>query len=126
MTKYKWSFLGLIVSIILFLLFLINPLTNFINKATIPAEPIPIEYKSTNPLMKYIDKELEHVNSFIEFVEKDEAREMAYEEWYKNVPKKFNWSALSIFGKSFYKWNLFWIPIIIFSVLMANYKKERK
>jgi len=132
MTKYKWSFLGLIVSIILFLLFLINPLTNFINSIKIiPAEELPetiaIELASTNPFLGFIygiDKEklikigIEDKKKFEEMANKD------YEEWYRNVPKKLDWSGLDVFGKSFYNWNLFWVPIIIFSVLMANYKKE--
>jgi hypothetical protein len=121
MTKYKWSFLGLIVSIILFLVFLISPLIDFIDNAIIPAEPRPNELIPSyeNTLIKYI--EIEHENPFIEYAETNKE---IYQEWIENVPKKFNRYALSDFGKSFYHWNLFWIPIIIFSVLMVNYKKE--
>ncbi|MHB8276031.1 MAG: hypothetical protein ACYDIA_00040 [Candidatus Humimicrobiaceae bacterium] len=134
MTKYKWSFLGLIVSIILFLLFLINPLINFKgSRRIIPVEPIPetiaIELASTNlfyatiyniPKEKLINIDVEDREKFEEMANKD------YEEWYKNVPKKYNWSSLNVFWKSFYHWNLFWIPIIIFSFMTFNYKKVNK
>ena len=109
MTKYKWSLLGLIISVIIFIVFLISPLINFINSSTIPAEPVPIEFGSKNPFTIYA-----------------EGKGEAYQEWYKNVPKKFNRSALNKFGKSFYHWNLFWIPMIIFYFMAFNYKKINK
>lgn len=107
MTKYKWSLLGLILSIILFIVFLISPLINFIDDALVPTKHYrpPIE---------------------IFITEDEELAEKCYKAWYKNVPKKFNWSALSEFGKSFYHWNLFWIPIIVFSFMTFNYKKINK
>ena len=121
MTKYKWSFLGLILSIILFLIFLISPLVNLSNKnVIIPAEPAPEKIILAYILYNY-PEENRDANQIVEAYE----AKRAYQEWYENVPKKFNWSALSVFGKSFYHWNLFWIPIIIFSVLTANYKKEQ-
>ena len=49
-----------------------------------------------------------------------------YSYWYENAPKIFNWRALREFGKSFYHWNLFWIPIIVFSFMAFNYKKSNK
>jgi len=119
MTKYRWSFLGLIVSIILFLVFLISPLIKFVNVSKfIPTEPGPLP-----PIELFINPLDKYIISAEEIVEAYEAKRDYYE-WYDNVPKKFNWSALSEFGKSFYHWNLFWIPIIILSVLTVNYKKE--
>jgi len=103
MTKYKWSFLGLIVSIILFLVFLIGPLINFINDPLVPAEPNPFESEA-NIFGVYEDEEVQKY----------------YDEWRENVPKKISRYALGEFRKSFYHWILFLIPIIIFSVLMAN------
>jgi hypothetical protein len=78
-----------------------------------------MEYRSTysSPLDKYIDKE---------YAEKEEAREKAYKEWYRYVSKKFIWSSLNVIWKSFYHWNLFWIPIIVFSFMAYNYKKLKK
>ena len=110
MTKYKWSLLGLILSIILFIVFLISPLINFINEALIPAEPNPFVNEGTPIIEVFIDKE----------VQKD------YLEWRKNAPKKISRYALSEFGKSFYHWNLFWIPIIVFYFMTFNYKKTNK
>ena len=109
MTKYKWSLLGLIISVILFVIFLISPLINFINGAIIPAEPIPKYFGSSNTIVIYL-----------------EGKGEAYEEWHKNVPKKLNQHALREFIKSFYHWNLFWIPIIVFYFMTFNYKKSNK
>jgi hypothetical protein len=134
MNKYKWSLLGLIVSIILFLVFLINPLINFKGSIKfIPTEPLPetikIELASSNspdalfywvtiPKEKLIKVDPEDEEKFTEMANKD------YKEWYKNVPKKFNWSSLNVIWKSFYHWNLFWISIIVFSFMAFNYKKK--
>jgi len=127
MTKYKWSLLGLIISTILFIVFLISPLIDFVNVAIIPAEAIPIELISSSSgyvLLQYLETD-RYTNPFIEIsgAEKEQVKRN-YKEWYENVPKTFNWHALNEFKKSFYHWNLFWISIIIFSVLTANYKKE--
>jgi len=122
MSKYKWLMLGLIVSIILFLLLLINPLTNFINKASIyykyvASTDVLIDFPNTIivPLDKYIQGSIEKSRQEI-LIEVQEERLKLKKE--KNI-------ALRVFAESFYHWNLFWIPIIIFSVLMANYKKEQ-
>jgi hypothetical protein len=122
MTKYKWSLLGLIVSTILFLLLLISPLTIFINSVIIPAEKMPVEILKLSNQQISLKDLAEGKNPFI----KSDEAEKAYKEWYKNVPKKFNKSALGKFGQSFYHWNLFWIPIIIFSFMAFNYKKISK
>jgi len=112
MTKYKWSLLGLVVSVILFLIFIISPVNDFINGAIIPAEPPPEEIEF----------------DFGEFAKMEETEKIvykeAYDEWYNNAPKKFSRSALNKFGKSFYHWNLFWIPIIAFSFMAFNYRKQ--
>ena len=117
MTKYKWSILGLVLSMVLFLVFLISPFIKFVNEIVmiIPAEELPEEIAielGHNPLEKHLNK----------YLNKD------YLEWEENVPKKqvFNWVALGEFGKSFYRWNLFWIPIIVFSFMAFNYKKNKK
>ena len=113
MTKYKWSILGSVLSMVLFLVFLISPFIKFVNEIVmiIPAEELPEEIAielGHDPLEKYLNKD--------------------YLEWKENVPKKqvFNWVALGEFGKSFYRWNLFWIPIIVFSFMAFNYKKNKK
>ena len=49
--------------------------------------------------------------------------EKEYQEWYDNVPKKFRWASLNIIWRSLYRFNFFWIPVIIFSFLAINYKK---
>lgn len=122
MTKYKWSLLGLIVSTILFIIFLIGPLVDFINEAIIPAEPIPdaIISEYIKPLEKYTDG-----SNYEEIIKKKEKADKNYKEWYKNVPKKFNLPALIILGKSFITSDIFWIPVIVFSFLTFNYKKAR-
>ena len=133
MTKYKWSVLGLIISAILFLVFLINPLIEFSNLSNktkfIPAEPIPEEiqaelYKNAMNVVNRLEEANIDVNYFKE-LEVEKLLSEDYQEWYKNVPKKFVWSTLSGIGKSFYHWNLFWIPIIVFSFMAVNYKKTK-
>ena len=81
MTKYKWSLLGLILSVILFISFLISPLIELLD---VLLKPFTV-YFGGQP-----------AEAFIEF------------------------------GKSFYHWNLFWIPIIVFSFMAYNYKKIKK
>ncbi len=127
MTKYKWSLLGLIVSSIVFIVFLINPLINFVNAPRYPTEPVP------ETLQVEMDKYF-HESSILlvtklglseEDEEKAEQVREDYYEWRRNVPKKINLkSALREFGKSFYHWNLFWILIIVFSFMAYNYKKK--
>ena len=112
MNKYKWSLLGLIISVILFLVFMISPFDKFIDNAIIPAEPIP---EGISPLPVIEDKPFRLI-----LLEPNKE----YAEWYKNVPKEFNQEAFKDFGKSFYHWNLFLIPIIFFSFLSYNYKKH--
>jgi len=118
MTKYKWSLLGLIISVILFISLLISPLITFINEAIIPAEPVPAEFQIP-PIDVFIKGNEEASKASKEWYENRE-------NWYENVPKKLSQHALSEFGKSFYHWNLFWIPIIVFSFMIFNYKNNRK
>jgi len=122
MTKYKWSLLGLILSIILFIVFLISPLINFINEPKIiPIKPVPIEFL---PIESFIEDNSIYKNK--EYEISNAEKEMYYKEWYGNVPKKINRTAFSNFGKSFYHWNLFWIGVIVFSFMTFNYKKTNK
>jgi hypothetical protein len=135
MTKYKWSLLGLAVSVMLFLVFMIDPLITFIKvDKTIPAEKIPTEiYIDMMERIETIEREL--FDSGIEFDHREQMEieklvNTDYKEWYKSVPKKVDRNLLKIslikFGKSFYHWNLFWIPIIVFSFLAFNYRKSDK
>ena len=135
MTKYKWSLLGLIISIILFLLLLINPLISFKNSIKfIPKEPIPettaTELTNANFIVyseKLAKVDVEDREKFKEMFNKDkEKANNDYKEWLISVPKKFVWSSLNVIFKSFYHWNLFWIPIIVFSFMTFNYKKINK
>jgi len=130
--------LGVIASAILFLIFLINPLISFKNSTRfVPTEEIPETireeikaaglwiYKGevtgldllVNPDLNIERKPLSKLE---EIAIKD------YKEWYRNVPKEFVWSSLNVIWKSFYHWNLFWIPIIVFSFMAYNYKKLKK
>ena len=129
MTKYKWSMLGVIASAILFLIFLINPLISFKNSTRfVPTEEIPETIREEiKAAGLYIDKgEVTGIDLFIKGKPLSKLQKIAikdYEEWYRNVPKEFVWSSLNVIWKSFYHWNLFWIPIIVFSFMAYNYKK---
>jgi len=138
MTKYKWSMLGVIVSAILFLIFLINPLISFKNSTRfVPTVEIPetireeikaaglwIDKGKVTGLYQFVNPDLNIERKPLSKLEEIAIKD--YEEWYRYVSKKFVWSSLNVIWKSFYHWNLFWIPIIVFSFMAYNYKKLKK
>ena len=138
MTKYKWSMLGVIVSAILFLIFLINPLISFKNSTRfVPTVEIPetireeikaaglwIDKGKVTGLYQFVNPDLNIERKPLSKLEEIAIKD--YEEWYRYVSKEFVWSSLNVIWKSFYHWNLFWIPIIVFSFMAYNYKKLKK
>ena len=51
MTKYKWSLLGLIISVIIFIVFLISPLINFINSFDIDSSLELLDFQAKRELL---------------------------------------------------------------------------
>ena len=115
MTKYKWSLLGLIVSIILFLVFMINPLIEFSNLSNktkfIPTEPIPEEihaelYKNAMDIVNRL-KEFDISMNTPHFLKERRNLVKIIKSGIKMFLKNLFGLTLSGIGKSFYHWNLF-------------------